>query len=39
MEMEDLKEILPQIPKILEEESELLEEDKKFIIYSFLEKI
>ena len=39
MEMEDLKEILPQIPKILEEESELLKEDKKFIIYSFLEKI
>ena len=38
-EMEDIKNILPQIPKILEEESELQEEDKKFIIYSFLQKI
>lgn len=39
IEIEDLKEILPQIPKILKEKSELLEEDKKFVIYSFLEKI
>ena len=38
-EMEDMKNILPNIPKILEEESELEEEDKKFIIYSFLQKI
>ena len=40
IEIEDMKKILPQIPKLLEEKSELLEkEDKKFVIYSFLEKI
>lgn len=39
LEIEDIKKIIPQLPKLLEEKSELFEEDKKFVIYSFLEKI
>ncbi len=37
--IEDLQEILPKIPDILEEKSELFEEDKKFVIYSFLKSV